>query len=170
MHLVNYNDSVLHSECEPFDFNNPQCDIKELSDSLHKLKREHNGLGLAAPQVGISLSVFAFLDETAINPEIIEEHGPYVAETEGCLSYPGLWIQTKRPTEVRVKYHNIYGVLFDRYTNSRLECLVFCHEYDHLKGVTFVDKASNLKLRRSIEKANKHGFSYTIQNLRYASI
>ena len=140
---------------------NPQ----DLAHSLMLSKEMKKGYGLAAPQVGVNLRVFAFLNEVAFNPVIMEEWGPYDNHVEGCLSYPGLWIQTKRATEIRMSYFTEKGELVERMSGSKLEAIVFQHELDHLNGVTFTDRASDLKLRRAIDQANKHGHNYTFKEL-----
>ena len=82
------------------------------------------------------------------------ESGP-----EGCLSYPNLWLDVKRPKSISAKY-------FDRTHTERtitlydLDARCFLHEYDHLQGVTFTDRVSQLKLDRAIKKqkkVQKHG-------------
>jgi len=98
MSLVNFDDPVLHKPAMSFDFNSPPVDPKEIANTLTLAKNARNAYGLAAPQIGVPLRVFAFLNEVAFNPEVIEEFGPSENMTEGCLSYPGLFVQVKRST------------------------------------------------------------------------
>lgn len=166
MALVKFNDPILHKPASSFDFNNPQIDPKELTNTLLLAKNSRKAYGLAAPQIGIPLRVFAFLEEVAFNPELVLEWAPFENETEGCLSYPGIYVQVKRSAESKIRYQNETGEWIERVTSSKLENMVFLHELDHLNGVTFVDKVSDFKLKRAIEQANKHGTNYTFAELR----
>ncbi|PWM44223.1 MAG: peptide deformylase [Clostridiales bacterium] len=111
--------------------------IKDMKDTLKKA----DGLGLAAPQVGILRRVVIILDEdgktmlTLVNPEIIDSKGEQEA-TEGCLSVPGIFGQTKRPAEVTVKALNEKGkeIIF---TRTGITAVCCCHEIDHLDGILF---------------------------------
>jgi len=107
-------------------------------DVLHKAR----GLGLAAPQVGISQRLFVYdLGEgvqVAINPQILGMKGEQIG-VEGCLSIPGLLGDVPRANELRLKAFDERGRPFTRKA-SELEARVIQHEYDHLDGVLFFDK------------------------------
>ena len=112
-----------------------------LNDMKETLKKA-DGVGLAAPQVGILRRVVIVdigdgLIEL-INPEIIEQSGEQ-REVEGCLSCPQKWGITIRPMKVKVKAYNRYGEEFI-VKGSGLKAKAFCHEIDHLNGILFTSK------------------------------
>jgi len=118
--------------------------IKVLVDDMIETMYEADGVGLAAPQIGIlkRIIVLDIYDDTGvkvlINPEILEAKGEQV-EIEGCLSIPGESGMVKRPAYVKVTGLNRDG---DQVTYEATELLAraFCHEIDHLNGVLFTDK------------------------------
>lgn len=102
-----------------------------------------NGVGLAAPQVGI-LKRIVIIDigdgiHELINPEIIDEQGSQ-KDTEGCLSIPGISGTVIRPRIVKVRALNRKGETIEL-TGSGLLARALCHEIDHLDGILFIDKA-----------------------------
>ncbi len=126
--------------------------LAQLLDDMAETMHEADGLGLAAPQVGVLRSVFIALEDPQklvqaddeevelvvrefINPEIIEEEGVQYAY-EGCLSFPGLFGAVRRPKRVVVRAQDRYGNTFTM-EGEDLMARCFCHETDHLKGVTF---------------------------------
>lgn len=118
--------------------------VLKLLDNLNDtLNSTENGIGLAAPQIGISKRVVVVhLDEEVyelINPEIIEKEGSEI-DSEGCLSVPGLIGQVARAEEVRVKALNRRGEEIE-ISGEGLLARAFQHEIDHLEGVLFIDKA-----------------------------
>lgn len=116
--------------------------VLTLLDDMAETMYEAEGVGLAAPQVGI-LKRIVVIDVgdgiiELINPEIIEEDGEQTGP-EGCLSLPGLTGEVKRPNNVKVKALNRNGeeVILE---GEGLLARAFCHEIDHLNGVLFTDK------------------------------
>jgi peptide deformylase len=112
--------------------------IKDMQETMYAA----DGVGLAAPQVGI-LKRIAVVDVgdgpvNLINPEIIEAHGEYLDE-EGCLSIPGQQGKVLRPEKVKVKAFNEKGEEFI-VEGEGLFARALCHEIDHLDGVLFIDK------------------------------
>lgn len=113
--------------------------VKDMIDTMY----DEDGVGLAAPQVGILKRIFVidvYDDNGArvfINPEILETEG---AETdmEGCLSIPGEQSEVERPTKVKVKALDLNGQEFVLEAEGLLARAI-CHENDHLNGVLFVD-------------------------------
>ncbi|MDD2426888.1 MAG: peptide deformylase [Eubacteriales bacterium] len=118
---------------------------RELIDDMFETMREEDGLGLAAPQVGVLKRIFVMEgvednEPTAfINPVLIDEKGEQTG-AEGCLSLPGLFGIVTRPEEIRVRAQDISGEEFER-TYTGLEARCVCHEIDHLYGVLYRDKA-----------------------------
>lgn len=112
--------------------------VEDMIDTMY----EANGVGLAAPQVGI-LKRVVVIDvgngpKAYINPEIIYEEGEQI-DYEGCLSVPNRSGEVKRPFKVKVKAYDLDGNEFVE-EGEELLARAFCHEIDHLNGVLFVDK------------------------------
>ena len=119
----------------------------------------HNGLGLAANQIGFPFTVFSMMidDTNAIccfNPEIVRESEETIIMTEGCLSYPSLYLKIKRPKRVVVKYQNVDGDLIHA-TFEELAARVFQHEMDHMQGQNFTEYVSNFMLKSARKKQKK---------------
>ena len=132
--------------------------VVKLAEQMHTLMIQNNGIGLAAPQVNINKSFFIVGDKTryklAVNPKIIETSEEKVLMTEGCLSFPGLFLKVLRPLNCVVEYVNNKGET----VNEKLEGMmsrVFQHETDHLNGITFDTLVSKLKLDMAIKKRDK---------------
>ena len=132
--------------------------VVKLAEQMHTLMIQNNGIGLAAPQVNIDKSFFIVGDKTryklAVNPKIIETSEEKTLMTEGCLSFPGLFLKVLRPLNCVVEYVNNKGET----VNEKLEGMmsrVFQHETDHLNGITFDTLVSKLKLDMAIRKRDK---------------
>lgn len=135
--IVQVGDPVLNKPCRPVtDFDER---LWQLLDDMAETLEKADGVGLAAPQVGVLRRVFIMdvgdgLIE-AINPEIVSTKGNQ-EDVEGCLSLPGEWGITKRPKKVKLKAQDRYGKYFF-VTGEDLKARCICHEYDHLDGVLF---------------------------------
>ena len=139
-----YGDSCLTKECKPVKEMNHKLQvlIEDMLDTMY----EANGVGLAAPQIGI-LKQVVVIDISPegdspivlINPEIVETDGSQTGE-EGCLSVPGKSGVVTRPNYVKVKALNedMEEVIYE---GTELLARAFCHEIDHLHGVVYVSKA-----------------------------
>lgn len=110
-----------------------------LLDDMYETMRKAEGVGLAAPQVGIlKRAVVIDVGEgkiELINPEIIETSGSQNG-SEGCLSFPGIWGEVERPNYVKIKAQDREGKWFIA-EGEELLARAFCHECDHLDGVVF---------------------------------
>ncbi len=142
LRILKVGDSALRTVCRPVDKITPR--IERLLDDMVDTMRAADGVGLAAPQVGVlrRVVVIETPDEglfELINPKIIAFSGEQESE-EGCLSVPGRWGITKRPMHVTVRAMNRQGETVD-YTGSGLLAKAFCHEIDHLDGKLYIDKA-----------------------------
>lgn len=118
--------------------------LSTIIDDMIQTMYKAEGVGLAAPQVGI-LRRIAVIDcgdglMELVNPEIIERQGVQ-EEVEGCLSLPGESAVTIRPMNVKVKAQNRDGKWFF-YSGSGLKARAFCHEIDHLDGILYTDNLS----------------------------
>ena len=138
--IVKYGDSVLTKKCRPVQKIDGRITmlLDDMIDTLH----EAEGVGLAAPQVGVLRRVVVIdLGEGVIeliNPEIISAEGEQT-DAEGCLSYPGKYGLVTRPNKVTVRALNRDGETVE-YTGEGLLARAFCHERDHLEGKMFIDK------------------------------
>ena len=136
-----YGDDLLRKKCRVVDDINQR--ILILIEDMKETMYKSNGIGLAAPQVGI-LKRIVVIDVgdgliTLINPEIVEMQGSQLV-SEGCLSIPGVQKSVDRPETVKVKAINEIGekIIID---GEGLLARALCHEIDHLDGVLFIDKA-----------------------------
>ena len=132
-------DSVLTKKCRPVEEMTPR--LRELVEDMLDTMYENNGVGLAAPQVGI-LKRIVVIDVgegplVLINPEIIETSGEQTGD-EGCLSVPGMSGQVTRPNYVKVKAltEDMEEV---EYEGEELLARAFCHEIDHLDGKLYTE-------------------------------
>lgn len=122
-------------------------DIKALIEDLKVTMKKENGIGIAAPQVGIHERVIIVdmkgKPTAFINPELSDKSFKLVDSEEGCLSVPGKWGTVKRHRSVQVKALDVNGheVAFKA---VGLEAIIFQHEIDHLDGVLFIDRAEEL--------------------------
>lgn len=157
LQILEEGDTVLATECEDWDFETDG-DPTELVQELFATLVEYGGVGLAAPQCGVLKNIFVmgnFRKMTAcINPVVVETSARSIVETEGCLSFPGLWLKVKRPETVTVQYQNIEGETVQEELEG-LAARVFLHEYDHLFGVTFDNRVGDLSLKMAREKRKK---------------
>jgi peptide deformylase len=139
--------------------------VRKLAQDMLETMYANNGVGLAAPQVGVSKRLFV-LDVSSeeepnkpivlINPEIIDAQGEMTG-TEGCLSFPGVFFEVKRAAKVTIKYTNLSGKPVKLTAENNLLCRAIQHELDHLNGELFIDKPLN-KLLADLEMT-KHGFN-----------
>ena len=160
MRLVEETNSILMQKCDPFDFENPIMDPYELSDELHKVRKDGAGIGLAAPQVGINTQVLVIgmgdfktegtedYNQVFFNPTILtfEEGSTYMME--GCLSYPGLFLKVKRPQNMTMEWYTEEGSRCEeRFVGMTSRILQ--HEVDHLNGITFLKRANRIHLAKA---------------------
>lgn len=143
-HILTQGDPTLNKKCRPVtDFN---ARLHQLLDDMADTLAEANGVGLAAPQVGL-LRRIVVIDVgegriELINPEIIKTSGEQDG-AEGCLSFPGEFGMVKRPMNVTVRAQDRNGKTFE-ISGTELLARAFCHEIDHLNGVCFVTRASRM--------------------------
>ncbi|QIW14957.1 peptide deformylase [Pasteurellaceae bacterium RH1A] len=156
--VVIYPDETLATVCQPVETVDEA--LNQFIDDMFDTMYQHEGIGLAAPQVGVLKRVVTIDIEgdkanqiVLINPEIIASSGETGIE-EGCLSIPGCRALVPRKEKVTVKALNRKG---EEFTLEADELLAICiqHEIDHLNGVLFVDHISPLKRQRFKEKMLK---------------
>ncbi len=143
--IVQVGDDVLRKKCfEVTAFDEKlHCMLDDMKDTLKKA----DGVGLAAPQIGILRRVFIISLEEGyfefVNPIIMSTSGKQFGR-EGCLSVRGKWGDVERPNRVVVKAQDRYGKYFT-ITAKELFARAVCHENDHLNGVLYIDKATSIE-------------------------
>ena len=144
--IVKVGDDVLRKKCRPVEQITPK--TLQLLDDMAETMREAQGVGLAAPQVGILRRIVVIEVEEGnlielINPKIIAYAGEQTG-SEGCLSVPNKWGTVTRPMHVTVRALNRNGEEFD-ITGSELLARALCHELDHLDGKLYIDIATDIE-------------------------
>lgn len=118
----------------------------------------HDAIGISACQLGIDLALFAIITEgqtrICANPQIVAAVADMHKDTEGCLSFPGLYLKVLRPVEMIVRYHNEHGAEVTEQIKG-ITARAWLHEYDHTMGICFTDRVSNLTLDMATRKLNK---------------
>lgn len=137
-------DDVLRKVCKPIEKTTPR--LQTLIDDMYETMYEANGVGLAAPQVGIlkRIVVIDIGDDNAytlINPKIIEADGEQTGE-EGCLSLPGLQGTVTRPNHVICEAYD-EDMQLRQIEGEGLLARAICHELDHLDGILYKDKVED---------------------------
>lgn len=167
--ITAYGHPVLRKVAKNIDKDYPYLDtlIADMFETMYAT----SGVGLAAPQINLSIRLlvidatpYAEEDQQArgfkrvmINPHIVEETGDEWVHNEGCLSIPDIREDVSRKPNIRIQYYNEKWEFFDeRYTSVMAR--IIQHEYDHLEGVLFVDRVSNLRkvlLKRRLQDISK---------------
>lgn len=157
--IVVYGHPVLKKEAVDF-LPEEKDELKQLIDDMFETMYNADGIGLAAPQIGLSKRIFV-IDATPlaedfpeltnfkkvfINARIIERDGEPVSDQEGCLSIPGISEDVERPTKIKIRYvdvdFNEYEEVYEGWAARVIQ-----HEYDHIQGILFVDHLPPLKKR-----------------------
>ncbi len=136
--MVESTDPILRTVCDPVLENELQL-IKDYSREMYQIMLEYNGIGLAAPQVGINKRFFIYGDksnmELIINPEFTgKDTNNQTVIVEGCLSFPGIQVDVERPDTVTMKYKDINWSDVT-VTAGGVNARVWQHEADHLDGL-----------------------------------
>ncbi|MDR0457205.1 MAG: peptide deformylase [Treponema sp.] len=129
---------------------------KEVVQGMFDVLEKGKGVGLAGPQIGLMQQIFVTnidgdLPRVFINPSIIETSQETAKYEEGCLSIPGVYVDVIRPKMVKVQAWNEKGRPFTLEAAGLL-ARVILHEYDHLEGVLFIDRLSEPKRKRIMDK------------------
>ena len=151
------NDPFLNSPTNPVE------DFSTVKDDAYKMVEimiDNDGIGLAANQVGLDKSLFVMgsADDgflAIVNPEIKKVSNEKVSISEGCLSFPDLYISVIRPKEIVTKFIDLEGHEQDNIKFEGMAARVFLHEYDHLQGITFNNRVSAIKLKMAKNKRKK---------------
>ncbi len=134
-------------------------EVQEILNNMVETMHDANGVGLAAPQVGINQRFFVIdigdgVVRKIINPEILEFSDEVTETDEGCLSVPGIYKKVKRAYKIKVSYLNEKNEKIEEEMTGFL-AKAFQHEFDHLTGTLFIEKISPVA-RRVISQKLKH--------------
>jgi len=145
LRVVLFPDPILKRACSPVTEFGPE--LKALADRMLELMRAEKGVGLAAPQVGLSLRLFvcnptgeATDDLVCVNPRFVELSGQ-AEQQEGCLSIPGVTVGVRRATRAVMEAHSVDGTRFE-ISAIDLPARIWQHETDHLDGKLIIDRMS----------------------------
>lgn len=165
--IVHYPDPVLLAVGKPFGEDEFNEDLRQFVENMFETMYDSQGVGLAAPQVGVSKRLFVMdvpLEDdksnriALVNPEIILQEGEQVGD-EGCLSFPGIYTTVKREVRTIVRYKDVFGKEQELdCTDLSARCVL--HETDHCDGIVFLDRMSVLKrelAKRKIKKLQRTG-------------
>lgn len=160
--ILTKEDQTLYKKCRPVtDFN---ARLHQLLDDMGDTLIDSDGVGLAAPQVGVLRRAVVVLETNVaegqepyiielVNPEIVSTSGEQTG-AEGCLSVPGEYGVVTRPMDVTVRAQNRFGETFT-VCGTGLTARCFCHELDHLDGVIFTTKAERMLTEEEMQGNQK---------------
>ncbi|MEQ8687546.1 MAG: peptide deformylase [Imperialibacter sp.] len=153
--IVVYGDPVLRKRAADIEKGS---DVKQLVLDMFETMRSASGIGLAAPQIGMSIRLFVVdgspLEEPEvsgfrkvfINAKIVERDGKPIVMEEGCLSIPGVRDDVQRPDSITVNYYDEHWKEYTE-TYEGMKARIIQHEYDHIEGVLFTDHLTAFKKR-----------------------
>ncbi len=145
--LIPDDDRRLRIKCKPFNVNSDSRggirDFKKIIEEMFVVMKTHNGMGLAAPQVGIMKRFFIMShdgqDYVICNPKLISANARSESGVEGCLSFPGVRVRVERPESAKIRYTTPGGIKRTR-TFRDVLARCFLHELDHLNGIVFTER------------------------------
>ena len=138
-------------------------DRQELSDAMFEAMSKYGGIGLSANQVGLPFNMFVIgghlsiekgLKMTCFNPMIVSTGEEEIMMKEGCLTFPFIFLDIKRPRKIVAKYTDEKGDLQEAHLDGMMS-RIFQHEYDHMLGRNFTERVSKFKLKRAMDKRDK---------------
>ena len=144
--LTLYPDPLLRKVSDPVEAFD--ADLSRIVDAMFARMFASKGVGLAAPQVGLKKRVLVLNPSgepqdnlVLVNPTITDRFGPITLHDEGCLSFPGIYAEIRRPDACAVKAYDVTGKAIEE-TYTGFVSRIIQHEYDHLEGVLLVDRMS----------------------------
>lgn len=159
--IIHYPDPILREPAAPVEHIDGE--TQRFLDDMLETMHEAPGVGLAAPQVGVSRRIFV-MDPARdkeppdphfmINPEILQTGGNMRIYEEGCLSIPGIFAEVERPASILLRYTDRTGKIREDWFDDH-RATISQHELDHLNGVLFIDHLSRLKRNLLVRKFRK---------------
>ena len=165
--LIEAPHKVLTTKLKDFDYE--LYDAPQLSVEMIDIMLFHAGRGLSANQLNLDARIFVMQKIsgeyiTVINPKILSKSKKTQIDTEGCLSYPNVFLEISRPKFVEVEYYDEHENKVTEFLTG-IDARCFQHELDHLNGVIYISKVSSLKVQRAKNRAKKQTKNnYTINN------
>lgn len=159
MKLITKPDQVLLTRAEEWNFST-DTGAAELEQEMIQLMKEFRGIGLAANQVGLLKRVFVIKLKDAdepfamFNPKLVSQSETVQSAEEGCLSFPNLWLDIKRPQSIDAEYLDKDGKEC-KIALTGIDARCFLHELEHLDGIVFTKKVSQMKLLLAQKKQLK---------------
>jgi peptide deformylase len=161
LEILKFPNDVLRQKIPKFDFDNPTIDPVQLEKDMIETMFAYDGIGLSANQVGVNARVFVMghrdnpeSAQAFFNPVVLANTDTIEDLEEGCLSFPGIYVNIKRPRAIQARWQNSKGEWqeseFDGYN-----CKCFLHELDHLEGIVFQDRVSIIKWALAVKKTQK---------------
>jgi peptide deformylase len=160
MKLILDPNPILKQVAVEWDFS-VDTNAEEVESEMIQIMKTFHGRGLAGNQVGLLKRVFVIkLESTGetlamFNPKVIESSNTEQDSEEGCLSFPNLWLKVKRPNKIDVEYLDKTGKEC-KITLTGIDARCFLHELDHLNGITFTNKVSQIKLLLARKQQRKN--------------
>jgi peptide deformylase len=159
--IIKFPNDVLRKQIPDFNFSNSSIDPVQLEKDMLDTMFALDGIGLAANQVGVEARVFVMghrdnpeSAQAFFNPIVVANTEAVEDMEEGCLSFPGIYVNIKRPKAIKARWQNSKGEWqeseFDGYN-----CKCFLHELDHLEGIVFQDRVSTMKWALAVKKNQK---------------
>ena len=180
--IYTYGQPILRGESKTIDKSYPE--IHDLINSMFETMNKADGIGLAAPQIGLSIRLFIIdadgvaknypecvgFKRVMINPEITSRSDETVAIEEGCLSFPGIHEKVQRPVIIEVEYFNENFVKQNEHLEG-FNARIVQHEYEHLHGRVFIDSIAPMRRQMNKGKLNnlikgKVSCNYTVKTIR----
>jgi peptide deformylase len=155
LEFVSETSPILLQECKEFDFSNPPFDPKEFAQALHDKMVKSDGLGLSANQVGHPYRVFVMRTANepyaVFNPRVVDVSDKELTMKEGCLSFPLLYLNVKRPDSIRIRFQDENGeTRTEKFIG--MTARIALHEFDHMLGKVYTQKASSFEAQRAMRK------------------
>jgi len=160
MNLIYYPNEFLSKKVKDVDLDNIDFNPIDLKNEMVDFMLSNNGIGLSANQIGLDAQIFVMGDNInnssiLINPVVLQHTTDVVIDVEGCLSFPNIFTQVKRPKEILTEYYD-ENLEKKRTHLTGYSVKVFLHEWDHLQGITFKDRVSPLVWKIANKKAKKY--------------
>lgn len=166
MKIYKLGEEILRKKCVPVENAEINQELRDVFEEMFKTMKKADGVGLAAPQVGISKRFFVLIADDKIprifiNPQITSTSSDVCDYEEGCLSLPGFNEIIRRPARVTVQALNEHGKHFTLEADGLLARIIQ-HENDHLDGIVFIDRGDpefaakvTAQIRKRLERAAK---------------